>query len=178
MDKLDTIIKDYLEEKRRPMLGQRPVTGYPTTEDLYRFIAEDLRGEELRRMLDHLTRSAEDTELVRGARALLGKTQEAQRVEVPAELVRRAKALFPDKPKATGPGSRRYLWLGLAVAAFALSFVWPRYFFQCLVLTLLFGAKWIADERAAKTQVLIFKALRQDEEPSDSKDWHRTQGRL
>ncbi len=56
------------------------------------------------------------------------------------------------------------LWLSAAIAAFAMSFVFPRYFFQYVALTVLFGVKWIVDQRATKTQILIYKALQDDSE--------------
>ena len=112
----------------------------------------------------------------------LGETR-----EVPPGLVQKAKDLMPAAPAS--PAGRRpgvgkcphcgksvtpfkeggtpppwnWLWFALAGAALALSFVFKLYFMQFLVLTLLLGFKGIVDQRARKTQILIYKALSGEE---------------
>lgn len=50
------------------------------------------------------------------------------------------------------------LYLILAIISFALSFIFPRYFIQSLVATLLLGAKWIVDSKTTKMLVTIYEA--------------------
>ena len=50
------------------------------------------------------------------------------------------------------------LYLILAVIAFSLSFVTPRYFVQLLVATLVLGIKWVADSRSTKMLIAIYDA--------------------
>ena len=57
-------------------------------------------------------------------------------------------------------------WASSAALSFLLSFLFHRYFFQFVALTVLFGVKWIVDQRATKTQILIYKALQEEAAPS------------
>jgi hypothetical protein len=99
--------------------------------------------------------------------------------EVPRDAVQKAKDLMPGRRQAaacphcgkpiTGLkkplSAQRWsnaLWLGAAVGAFVLSFVFPKYFVQCLVVALICACKWIVEHRATKTQILIYKALSQE----------------
>ena len=114
-----------------------------------------------------------------------------ERKEPPRSAVERAKALMPGRPgaacphcgKAITPFKRplqnqrlwNALWLGLAAGSFALSFVFPRYFIQWVALSVLFGVKWIVDQRAARAQILIYKALQAEEkEKPAGRDLHRS----
>ncbi len=60
-------------------------------------------------------------------------------------------------------GSWSQLWLVAAGAVLIASFFLRPYFMQFLVLALLFGFKGIVDQRARKTQILIYKALSEEE---------------
>jgi hypothetical protein len=99
---------------------------------------------------------------------------------VPRTLKHRVKGFFKDKHRADCPHCGKpitpfkkpvkrlaltsLLWLGLSLLGFGLSFVFPHYFMQCLALGVLAGAKWIVDQRALKTQILIYKALQEEKE--------------
>ncbi|MGH7197617.1 MAG: hypothetical protein ACREH5_02605 [Candidatus Omnitrophota bacterium] len=118
-----------------------------------------------------------------------------ERKEVPPFLVEKAKALMPGRPGVACPHCGKpitpfkkpirnqtlwnALWLILAAGSFALSFLFPGYFVQCVALAFLFGVKWIVDQRAAKTQVLIYKALQEEvsKEPA-ARDLHRSSSHL
>ena len=114
-----------------------------------------------------------------------------ERKEPPRAAVERAKALMTGRPGAACPHCGKpitpfkrplqnqrlwnALWLLLAAGSFALSFVFRGYFIQWIALAVLFGVKWIVDQKAAKTQVLIYKALQEKDpkEPSP-RDLHRS----
>ena len=108
--------------------------------------------------------------------------------EPPLEWVQKAKNLFSKRAIIQCPHCRKPItpfkkplktqnlinlfWLALSAASFLCSFVTRRYFFQCLALALFFGIKWAVDQKATKTQILIYKALK-DEDPSvHSRDLH------
>ena len=98
---------------------------------------------------------------------------------VPPGLVQKAKDLMgasspsaacphcgkPITPFKKPPRAQKWnaLWLGTAVLAFALSFVFPLYFMQFLAAALFCGFKWAIERRALKTQILIYKALSETE---------------
>ena len=155
---------------------------YPSAEDLCRFIRDELQSVELERMLNYLKTHPEEQALVAQARGLISRLQEADSEKTSAASVARAQGLMGHVPTLKCPHCGKPitpfkqplkrqrlwsgLWLGLALLSFLLSFLIPRYFFQCLVVALLFGIKWIVDQRAQKTKVLIYKALQHEEHQS------------
>ena len=117
-------------------------------------------------MSDHLDDSIKE---------YLGQTR-----AVPPALVQKAKDLVPVSRPGVGKcphcgkpvtpfkeggltGPWNILWFVASGAAMTLSFVFKPYFMQFLVLTALLGFKGILDQRARKTQILIYKALSGDE---------------
>ena len=112
----------------------------------------------------------------------------------PSEWVERAKNLFPKPATVQCPYCRKpitpfkkplktqtltnLLWLVLSVVSFAGSFVYRRYFFQCLALALFFGIKWAIDLRSTKTQILIYKALKDEDPGVHSRDLHKSSTHL
>ena len=131
-------------------------------------------------------------EFLKKERELLENMEESAGERVPAALLRKVKALVPPggsplcphcrkpiTPFKKPPGRQRIenaLWLSVALVSFGLSFVFKGYFMQFLVLTLFAGVKWIFDQKATKTQILIYKALQ--EEGSSTKDLHRVSSHL
>jgi len=55
------------------------------------------------------------------------------------------------------------LYLLLTIISFALSFIFPRYFIQSLVATLLLGTKWIVDSKTTKMLITIYEAWKTGE---------------
>ena len=190
MDNLDSHIKDYLTDKAS-LPGDRGA--YPTSEDLYRFVMDELQGEALEKMAAHLRDHADDQAVVVKARELLKNERGAQGEPVPAEWIERAKSLMapalkcphcgkaitPFKsPERTQKFRNAVLFLA-AAAAFILSFAYRRYFFQFVALAVLLGVKWIVDQKSMKTQILIYRALREDEgKTHPHKDLHRISSHL
>ena len=113
------------------------------------------------------------------SRQIYERSSEAESQKVPVALIRKAKDLMnlsrqfvcPHCGKAITPFkkpiSKQFLWngvwLGGAVITFMLSFLFRRFFLQFLVVALLFGVKWIVDQKAMRTQVLIYKALKESD---------------
>ncbi len=111
---------------------------------------------------------------------------------VPPRVLQRAKDLMkggvscPHCGKAITPFKKPYsqqklmnaLWLVLASGMFALSFVFPHYFIQFSDLTVLFGVKWIFEQKSSKSQILIYKALKEDESEACLKGLHKSPSRL
>jgi hypothetical protein len=65
---------------------------------------------------------------------------------------------------------RKINWYAVGgVASFALSFVFPRYFLQFLVATILLGAKWIIDAKNTRMLVMIYEAWRKGGEKEASR---------
>ena len=180
MERTDEWIRDYLKEKRLQKLGGREKPGWPDADDFYRYLTEELRGGELERMLGYLAANAWAQELVIEAREQWARG--ASEKKAPEDLVRAAKSLIGALGRPAGrnipaapcphcgklitpfkkpPEALRWnaLWLAGAVASFALSFVFKKYFIQWLVVTLVCAFRWTLERRALKTQILIYKAL-------------------
>ena len=139
---------------------------------------EDKLDFEIKGYLERL-RDSEDAFLTQKAGEILDRLDEAGNTEVPEGWVKAAKSLMPQGKGIQCPHCRKLitpfkkplqkqsLWnlsLGVAtLSAFGFSFIFPRYFIQFLVGALLLGVKWIVDQKAMKTQVLIYKALQEEE---------------
>ena len=190
MDMIDSDIKNFLAKERPDSaLGNRPSAAYPTTEDLYLFITDELEGEAYSKMIAHLRSHPEDQGLVAKARELLAGGETA----VPRKAIEKAKGLVSEKAKLNCPHCGKQItpfrkplkkqffwsavWLILAATSFGLSFVYRARFIQLTALAVLFGVKWIVDQRATKTQILIYKAMKEGE-TSEAKDLHHSSSRL
>ena len=53
---------------------------------------------------------------------------------------------------------KEHIFLVVAIIAFALSFIFSRYFLQFLTATIVFGIKWIVDSKSTKTLIMINEA--------------------
>jgi hypothetical protein len=60
-------------------------------------------------------------------------------------------------------------YLALAIIAFSLSFITPRYFLQLLVATLLLGAKWVVDSKTTRMLIMIQEAFKNGGEKEASR---------
>ncbi|MCG3176139.1 MAG: hypothetical protein MOGMAGMI_01080 [Candidatus Omnitrophica bacterium] len=154
-----------------------------SNEVLARFIEGKLTEEEERWVLSALAsdRSLQDLILeLRGGAGLPGFDEGAP--EVPREWSLKAVGLGAgasgarglvcphchkaiEAPAAGALGKRRaaaWAWLGACVVCFVVSLAVPRYFVQWVALAVLCGIKWAIDARTVRSQVLIFKALREE----------------
>jgi len=178
MDSMERQIREFLLRNRK-MNGGRDV-GAPLSEDFYRFLMDELEGEALQKMTSHLLTHPEDQELVVEARRLLETQAESEAEKVPRRLIQKAKGLMkpgsglkcPHCGRGITPFKRplakqtlwNAAWLCLAAACFLTSFILHRYFIQFSIFGFLFAVKWIVDQKATKTQILIYRALKEDSE--------------
>ena len=65
------------------------------------------------------------------------------------------------------PGRSKNLWLIAAIIAFIASFIFKRYFLQCLVATILLGIKWIIESENMRTMILVLDSWRRHEHHND-----------
>lgn len=115
----------------------------------------------------------------RAWKRLSEKLVEAENENVPSELIAKVKGLFPGTGRLSCPHCgksitpfkaplakqkmKNALWAFLALATFAGSFLAPKYFFQFLAAFLFFGFRWIMDRRSTKTQIFVYKILKDGE---------------
>jgi hypothetical protein len=69
-----------------------------------------------------------------------------------------------DKERKAGFMKKINIYLLLAIIAFTLSFITPKYFLQLLVATLVLGAKWVIDSKTTKLLVTVHEALKRGDE--------------
>ena len=69
------------------------------------------------------------------------------------------------------------LWLTGSILAFALSFVFQKYFLQLLLGSFLMGGKWILDSKNAKMLIMIHEAWKSGGKDNDSQTFSHTKGK-
>ena len=57
--------------------------------------------------------------------------------------------------------AKKQFWLFLSLLSIGISFFLPRYFFQCLILSVIFGLKWVFDTVTNRTLIVMYDALKQ-----------------
>ena len=186
MDKLDKQILEYLEREAANLKGEARISEAPSTEEYCQFLHEELEGEALKKILQYLRNNPAAQKMIAQARRLVSQEKEANMPWPPADWVKKAKDLMPKNMDISCPHCGKgitpfkkpakkqnlfnWLWLALCVTAFSISFIYRHYFFQCLAAAVLFGIKAIIDLKSTKTQILIYKALKEEEGHTRSKD--------
>jgi len=89
-----------------------------------------------------------------------------------------AKALHDAGDRKSGLSFKKYIWLLIAGVSFGLSFVFSHYFMQFLVATLIFGLKWVAETRNAKTLIMVLDSWRRHSHDKDSEISNRLRERI
>ncbi len=195
MEKIDVLIKNFLETRKTDISEERRSTIYPSSDVLYAYLNDELQGSELEQMLAFLRNNSEAQELISKAREVMGNESGWENEEVSEALVARAKGLMQAKsPASSCPHCgksitpfkkplqsqrvKNTLWLALTLTFFGLSFIAHRFFYQFLAAALFFGFKWIMDQRATKTQIMIYKALSDNPESEQQHRLHRPFSRL
>ena len=187
MDSIELEIKKYFSAKRAAGKEDLPC---PSAEEFYLFLTDRLEGHRLEGMLDHLRKHPEDRKIIEEARQMLEEEKSGSWAAVPGQTIQKAKdllgqkkniacphcgkAITPFKPALGSQTARGFAWLGLAALSFALSFSAHRYFLQFIALGVFFGIKWALDQRATRTQILIYKALKENEEHDPTHSHRRT----
>ena len=190
MDMLDKQIKSYLEKEAANLATKGRFQETPTAEEFYQFINDQIQGVHLERMVQYLKENPEAQSLVAQVRSLIAEREGADWKSPPSEWREEAKSLFrkpmsiecpyckksitPFKKPLKAQNLYNLLWLALSAAAFLCSFIFHRYFFQCLALALFFGIKWAIDQKSTKTQILIYKALKDGKTEALTRDLHRS----
>ena len=194
MEQLDQLIKNYILNKKAVEKLRGRGLGVPDAHLFYLFLTDKLQGDALVRVLEFIKEDEDAQAFIIQARKLLEESSGLE-MPIPRGMVSGAKALMsktnqsecphcgksitPFKTPLKKQELRNALWMVLGVSAFLLSFVFRAYFLQCLVVALLFGVKWIVDQKATKTQILIYKALQSDsDKPSDTSRLHKHAGHL
>ncbi len=161
MDNIDQLLKEYMSNKA--LSGRSRGLFEPDESLWHRFFDNSLSEDEAGQMADYLSKDNEAREFALRTRLVLAEA-DGRMPQAPSAWVDSAKKLAVTKALKGKKKSYFMLWYGIAAIAFGLSFFMPRHYMQFLVLTLLAGAKAIADQRQARMQIMIYQALESGKE--------------
>ncbi|MCK4912486.1 MAG: zf-HC2 domain-containing protein [Candidatus Omnitrophica bacterium] len=102
--------------------------------------------------------------------------------KVPSGLVNEAKALLKDDKSITGRGKgnrmKKNLFFAGAVVFFIISFLLPKYFIQCLVVTLVLGMRWSFESENGRTFIMVIDSWRRHSHDEDDEISNRLKDRF
>ena len=89
---------------------------------------------------------------------------------VPQELTNKIKSSLgiPKKSK-----SKKKFFLAGAIISFISSFLIPRYFMQCLVVTIILGVRWAFESEGGRTLIMVLDSWRHHSQAKDEEISHR-----
>ena len=89
-------------------------------------------------------------------------------------LIRKVKEFSTQQGPEKGRGPFwKHRWLFLALGCLSVSFFIPRYFLQFLLLTSIFGAKWVFDSATNRTLIVLYEAWKKKDEEKDKEELSR-----
>ena len=163
MDKIEKLIKRYLGEN----LNKTEKTAECISEQiLIDYFQQKLEKENCQNVEKHLggcefCRSQLDLIFQAGEAYKRGKGE-----KVPEKLIQKAKDLLEtDKNDGHKRAMRKKrtiknLFLLGAIISFVTSFFVPKYFFQCLVVTLILGMRWAFESEGGRTLIMVLDSWR------------------
>jgi hypothetical protein len=89
---------------------------------------------------------------------------------VPQELTNKTKSSLGISKKSK---SKKKFFLAGAIISFILSFLIPRYFMQCLVVTLILGIRWAFESEGGRTLIMVLDSWRHHSQAKDDEISHR-----
>lgn len=161
---LEKGLKDFYAAERQGEQGP----DCPTQLELSDYLEKRLNSDREERVLEHISACARCLSLIE-----LARRAEQQQMVFPApspQMVNRAKKTASAASVKKGS---QYKWLMFAAAPFALSFVFPRYFWQFLIATVILGLKWVFDTAASRTLIMVYEAWRGKDRDFFQKDQPR-----
>ena len=172
MDKMEKLIKQYLGEN----LNKAERTADCLNEQvLIDYFQRKLDEEDCQNAEKHLA----GCEFCRSQLNLIFQAGEAYKrgkgEKVPEELIKKAQALLKAGKVGAGlaPTRRKGLFLVGAIVFFVASFFVPKYFFQCLVVTLILGMRWAFESEGGRTLIMVVDSWRRHSHDQDDEISHR-----
>ncbi len=94
----------------------------------------------------------------------ISESKKTKLESVPKELINKTKTRLGIPKKRSKVGA--YALVG-AVVAFVLSFIFPKYFMQCLVITLILGIRWALNSEGGRTLIMVIDSWRHHSQDKD-----------
>ncbi|MBU1113050.1 MAG: hypothetical protein KKH93_04170 [Candidatus Omnitrophica bacterium] len=98
------------------------------------------------------------------------ESRKAKLKPVPKELIDKTKTRLGIPKTKSKVGS--YALIAAAIA-FVFSFIFPKYFMQCLVVTLIFGIRWALNSEGGRTLIMVLDSWRHHSQEKDEEISHR-----
>ena len=102
--------------------------------------------------------------------------------KVPSRLINKAKSLLKNDKNANHRGRprrmRKNLFLAGAIIFFITSFLLPKYFMQCLVVTLILGMRWVFASENCRTFIMVLDSWRRNSRGQDEEISNRLKDRF
>lgn len=166
---LDAILKTYFTKK---IDLPESSSNCPSPEALAQYVLGTPSIGKLYDIGSHVKGCKSCNELVEGALLYSAYGKDIKLENVPAKLRNAVKSLNPDykqKGQKVMAYFKKNIWLILSLASFATSFFTPRHFLQFLILTILFGLKWVFDKETTRTLIMVYNAWKKHDKDSEEK---------
>jgi len=178
MDRIEKLIKRYL--KSEIGLDKADKTpGCPDEQALSEYLNRTLSEEKYRYIENHIAGCGFClSQLDIASQAQLMDKQQSFG-SVPRELIDKTKASINTYRDANNSKINKlrkkgsiFFLLG-AVLSFGLSFIFPKYFMQFLVVTLILGVRWAFESKNGRTMIMVFNSWRNHSHDKDEEISHR-----
>lgn len=176
MDDIDKIFKSHISNKIRQESGQE-ILLCPDEATMANYICANMAADEKNAIENHMANCQTCLVRLKDAYKAQSLYKEGKLPCVPESLLQKSKAIAKTKRRTSPKGIRKNLWLIATCVAFVLSFVFPKYFMQCLVITVLFGIKWIVESENVRTLILVLDSWRRHSHEGDEEITRRLSDR-
>lgn len=175
MDNIDKSLKSHLAKS----LDRRQAAAaeaHPADDKLADYLAGSLSAAEAASIEKHASGCKECLAKISLAIKADGLFKDNQLPPASAPALKKA-AQITAQAKTRAKARRKNLWLLATIAAFGLSFVFPRYFLQCLAAAILLGIKWIMESENMRTLILVLDSWRRHQHDHDEEISQRLKDR-
>ena len=167
-EKMDDMLKEYFSrQKHVPEKG----ANCPSVEILARYASGTLEPNELYNVSNHIKGCNFCSELIEGALLYSAYGKHINLGSIPEKVKNKAKSLHPrykHKENKIMNYFKRNIWLMLSLTSLIASFFISRYFQQFLILSVIFGLKWVFNRESTRTLIMIYNAWKKhDKEGSE-----------
>ena len=142
----------------------------PSVETLDKYVSGALEPDELYNVGSHVKSCKFCNELIEEALLHSAYEKHISLDRVPAKVKEKAKSLNPaykTRMNKIMDRLKRNSWLILSLSSLIASFFISRYFFQFLILAILFGFKWIFNRESTRVLIMIYNAWKKHDKDTD-----------
>jgi len=166
-EKMDGILKAYFSRQKE--VPQKSAD-CPSVEALGKYVLGELGPNELYDISMHTKSCKFCNELIEGALLYSAYGKQINVGDVPLKIKEKAKSLNPTYKKERHKIMdylKRGVWLMLCLVSLLMSFFIPRYFLQFLILSVIFGLKWVFNRESTRALIMIYNAWKKHDKIGD-----------